>query len=104
MKNIIIIIACIVITLVFSTSDVDAKMKHNKVPKTTKTKVVKMHKAHKSKKGKKFIYICPCCDGQNHNCVYWIHNKNRHMTEIEIAEFEYWEGHYIDEDGNVHEF
>lgn len=47
---------------------------------------------------------CPNCDGNNCHCVYWIHNENRHMTEEEIADFEYWESHYIDESGNVHEF
>ena len=104
MKNIIIIIACIVITFVFSTSNVDAKAKYNNLPKAKKIKVVKMNKMPKSKKGKKFICICPCCNGNNNNCVYWIHNENRHMTEKEIIDFEYWEGHYIDEEGNVHEF
>ena len=73
------------------------------INKAKKTKVVKMHKVSKSKKGKKVVYNCPCCDGNNHNCVYYVHNENRHMTEIEIADFEYWEGHYIDENGNVHE-
>lgn len=101
MKNIIIIITCIIIALVFLTSNIDAKTKHyNKVKKT---KVVKINKMPKNIKGKKLIYVCSFCDGTNNNCVYWIHNENRHMTEEEIIEFEYWEGHYIDEEGNVHE-
>lgn len=189
MKNIIIIITCVVITLVFSTSNVNAKTKYNNLPKAKaychkyykdyKIKVVKMNKVPKNRKSKKVIYIekvytkslggkngviigtkckvkytkkvkkgikqycyfvynpnnnacddiiayancntiecdipttsnnepttinCPCCDGNNHNCVYWVHNENRHMTEEEIADFEYWEGHYIDEEGNVCEF
>lgn len=98
MKNIIIIIACIVITLAFSTNSVDAKTKHNNSPKTK----ICCHKHYK--KGKKLISICSYCDGNNHNCVYWIHNENRHMTKEEIIDFEYWEGHYIDEEGNIHEF
>lgn len=195
MKNIIIIIACIVITLVFSTNSVDAKTKYNNLPKAKaychkyykdyKIKVVKMNKIPKNRKSKKVIYIekvctkslggkkgvvvgtkykvkytkkvkkgikqycyfvynpsnnscddiiaytncntikcdipktsnnktektpttptptkinCSCCDGNDNNCVYWIHNYNRHMTESEIADFEYWESHYIDEKGNV---
>ena len=101
MKNIIIIITCIMIAFVFSVSNVDAKTKHYN--KANKTKVVKMNKVSKNKKGKKAIYNCSCCDGNNHNCVYWVYNENRHMTEIEIADFEYWEWHYIDNNGNVHE-
>lgn len=101
MKNIIIIITCIMIALAFLTSNVDAKTKHYN--KAKKTKVVKMHKVPKSKKSKKVVCNCPCCDGNNHNCVYYVHNENRHMTEMEITDFEYWEGHYIDENGNVHE-
>lgn len=183
MKNIIIIITCIVITLVFSTGKVDAKTKYNNLPKAKaychkyyknyKIKVVKFNKVPKNRKSKKVIYIervctkstggkngvvvgtkykvkyskkvkkgtkqycyfvynpnnnacddiiaytncntiecdipktsnnkakakaptkisCPNCNGNNHNCVYWVHNENRHMTEIEIADFEYWEGH-----------
>ena len=103
MKNIIIIIACIVMVLVFSTNSVDAKTKYNNSFKAKKTKVVKINKMPKNIKGKKLIYVCPCCDGTNNNCVYWIHNENRHMTEEEIVDFEYWEWHYIDEEGNVHE-
>ena len=101
MKNIIIIITCIVIALVFSAGNVDAKTKYNKFSKAKKTKVVKISKISKNKR---ITYYCPCCDGNNHNCVYWVHNENRHMTENEIADFEYWECHYIDEEGNVHEF
>lgn len=101
MKNIVIIITCIMIAFVFSTSNIDAKTKHYN--KAKKTKVVKMHKVSKSKKSKKVVCNCPCCDGNNYNCVYYVHNENRHMTEVEIADFEYWEGHYIDENGNVHE-
>lgn len=187
MRNIIIIITCIVVTLVFSTSNVDAKTKYNNLPKAKaycnkyykdyKIKVVKMNKVPKNRKNKKVIYIekvytkslggkkgvivgtnykvkyskkvkkgikqycyfvynpnnnacddiiaytncnviecdipteeetttinCPCCDGNNNNCVYWVHNEHRHMTEEEIADFEYWEGHYVDMEGNVHEF
>lgn len=101
MKNIIIIITCIMIALVFSTNNVDAKTKHYN--KAKKTKVVKMNKISKSRKSKNVTCNCPCCNGSNNTCVYWVHNENRHMTEIEIADFEYWEGHYIDENGNVHE-
>ena len=207
MKKVIIIITCVVVTLVFSTSNVDAKTKYNNLPKAKaycskyykdyKIKVVKMNKIPKNRKSKKVIYIekvytkslggkngvivgtkckikytkkvkkgikqycyfvynpnnnacddiiaytncnviecdipttsnkqttkaesqkkaeeptqaeepttinCPCCDGNNHDCVYWVHNENRHMSEEEIADFEYWEGHYIDEEGNVCEF
>lgn len=194
MKNIIMIIACIVIAFVFSTNSVDAKTKYNNLPrakaychkyyKDYKIKVVKMNKVPKNRKSKKVIYIekvhtkslggkkgviigtkykikytkkvkkgikqycyfvynpnnsarddiiaytncntiecdipkmsnnkatkvkaptkvnCPCCDGNSHNCAYWIHNENRHMTEEEIIDFLYWEWHYIDEQGNVHE-
>lgn len=47
---------------------------------------------------------CPCCgDGLSSNCVYYIHNEKRHMTETEIKEFEWLEWHYLDEDGNWHE-
>lgn len=200
MKNIIIIIACIIISLVFSTNSVDAKTKYNNLPKAKaychkyykdyKIKVVKMNKIPKNRKSKKVIYIekvhtkslggkkgviigtkykvkytkkvkkgikqycyfvynpnnnscddiiaytncntiecdipttsnkkttkakaqtkteestkinCPNCDGSNHNCVYWIHNYDRHMTEEEIIDFNYWECHYIDENGNIHD-
>lgn len=191
MKNIIIIFACIVITLIFSTGNVDAKTKYNNLPKAKaychkyykeyKIKVVKMNKVPKHKKSKKIIYIekvytkslggkngvvvgtkykvkytkkvkkgikqycyfvynpnnnscddviaytncntiecdipatsntktkaptkinCPNCNGSNHNCVYWVYNENRHMTEKEITDFNYWECHYIDENGNVQE-
>lgn len=200
MKNTIIIIACIIISFVFSTNSVDAKTKYNNLPKAKiychkyykdyKIKVVKMNKVPKNRKSKKVIYIekvctkslggkngvvvgtkykvkytkkvkkgvkqycyfvynpnnnscddviaytncntiecdipatsnkktikakpqnkteksqtinCPCCNGSNHHCVYWIHNENRHMTEKEITDFNYWEGHYIDEQGNVYE-
>ena len=89
------------IAFMFSTNSVDAKTKHyNKVKKT---KVVKMNKVSKNRKSKNVTCNCPCCNGSNNACVYWVHNENRHMTEIEIADFEYWEGHYIDKNGNVHE-
>ena len=56
-------------------------------------------------KANKDIQInCPNCNGYNRDCPYWIYNENRHMTEEEIADFEFWEGHYIDEEGNVCEF
>lgn len=44
---------------------------------------------------------CPCCNGNNRDCPYWLYDENRHMTEEEINDFEFWEGHYIDEEGNV---
>ena len=47
---------------------------------------------------------CPNCSGCDRDCPYWIYNENRHMTEEEIVEFEFWEGHYINEEGNVYEF
>lgn len=47
---------------------------------------------------------CPNCNGYDRDCPYWIYNESRHMTEEEIADFEFWEGHYIDEEGNVCEF
>lgn len=182
MKNIIIIIACIVIALVFSTNNVDAKIKYNNLPKAKaychkyykdyKIKVVKMNNVPENNGNKKVIYIekvytkslggkkgviigtnymvkyskkvkkgtkqycyfiynpnscsdiiaytncntieyydiptqeiinCPCCNGDNSNCVYWINNENRHLTEQEIIEFEFWEWHYIDGEGNIHE-
>ena len=31
---------------------------------------------------------CVNCDGTSKNCVYYIHNLYRHMTEQEIADFE----------------
>lgn len=31
---------------------------------------------------------CCNCDGTSEDCVYYIHNLGRHMTENEIAEFE----------------
>lgn len=67
MKNIIIIIACVVIAFVFSTNNVDAKTKYNNLPKAKaycyeyykdyKIKVVKMNKIPKNRKSKKVIYI-----------------------------------------------
>lgn len=44
---------------------------------------------------------CPNCNGYDRDCVYWIHNENRHMTEDEISDFEFWEAHYVDENGNI---
>lgn len=44
---------------------------------------------------------CPNCTGNDRDCPYWLHDENRHMSEDEIADFEYWECHYIDEEGNV---
>lgn len=44
---------------------------------------------------------CPNCNGNDCDCVYYLHDENRHMTEDEIADFEFWECHYIDEEGNV---
>lgn len=47
---------------------------------------------------------CPCCgDGLSSNCVYYIHNENRHMTEEEIKAFEWLEWHYLAEDGQWYE-
>lgn len=194
MKNIMIIFACIVIALIFSTGNVDAKTKYNNLPKAKaychkyykeyKIKVVKMNKVPKHRKSKKIIYIekvytkslggkngvvigtkykvkytkkvkkgikqycylvynpnnnscddviaytncntiecdipkmpnkkttkakaptkidCPNCNGNDNRCLYWVHNENRHMTEKEITDFEFWECHYIDENGNVQE-
>ena len=67
MKNIIIIIACIMIAFVFSTNSVDAKTKYNNLPrakaychkyyKDHKIKVVKFNKVPKNRKSKKVIYI-----------------------------------------------
>lgn len=44
---------------------------------------------------------CPNCTGNDRDCPYWLYDENRHMTEEEINDFEFWEGHYIDEEGNV---
>lgn len=47
---------------------------------------------------------CPCCgDGQSSECVYYIHNEEKHMTEAEIKEFNWLEWHYQGEDGNWYE-
>ena len=47
---------------------------------------------------------CPCCvNGLSTNCVYYIHNEQRHMTETEIKEFDWLEWHYQGEDGNWYE-
>lgn len=46
---------------------------------------------HKQKSDKVKIYRnvnCCNCDGTSNDCVYYIHNLERHMTENEIAEFE----------------
>lgn len=44
---------------------------------------------------------CPCCGGCDRDCLYWLYDDNRHMTEDEINDFTFWECHYIDEEGNV---
>ena len=47
---------------------------------------------------------CPCCgNGASTDCVYYIHNEKRHMTETEIKEFDWLEWHYLAEDGNWYE-
>lgn len=47
---------------------------------------------------------CPCCgNGLSSDCVYYIHNYKRHMTEEEIEAFCWSEWHYICEYGNEHE-
>lgn len=49
-------------------------------------------------------FNCPCCgNGLSSECVYYIHNEKRHMTETEIKEFEWLEWHYLAEDGNWYE-
>lgn len=48
--------------------------------------------------------VCPNCNGFDTNCPYWISAENRHMTTIEILEFEWLEWHYYDpNDGNWYE-
>lgn len=42
---------------------------------------------------------CPCCHGQDRDCPYWLYDEWRHMTEEEIADFEFLESHYQDENG-----
>lgn len=55
----------------------------------------------KIKADKDISISCPCCTGNDRDCVYWLYDENRHMTQKEITDFEYWEYHYIDEDGNI---
>lgn len=50
---------------------------------------------------------CPMCgDGKDEHCVYWCGFNNgteyRHMTDEEIADFEFTESHWQDEEGNWH--
>lgn len=48
--------------------------------------------------------VCPNCNGYDTNCPYWISAENRHMTTIEILEFEWLEWHYYNpNDGNWYE-
>lgn len=56
---------------------------------------------HKPVKGKK-VKCSYCIDAKHHDCPYWIHNLNRHMTKAEIEEFEWLESHYQDENGEWH--
>ena len=47
---------------------------------------------------------CPCCsDGASTDCVYYIHNENRHMTKQEIKSFEWLEWHYLGNDEQWYE-
>ena len=56
----------------------------------------------KIRSDKKIIH-CPDCLGLDENCVYWLQNKHRHMTDKEIQEFEWLEWHYQDKYGVWHE-
>lgn len=50
------------------------------------------------------VIDCPCCgDGLTTDCVYYIHNERRHMTEEEIKAFDWSEWHYTCKYGNEHE-
>ena len=44
---------------------------------------------------------CINCNGTSCDCVYYLHDENRHMTEEEINDLEYWEEHYINENGET---
>lgn len=47
---------------------------------------------------------CPCCgNGLSNDCVYYIHNEKRHMTETEIKSFDWLEYHYLADDGQWYE-
>ena len=82
------------------------KVKYNKPVKKGKTEIVYLiyspesdacddvickvaNKKMKADKVKMYRHVhCVNCDGTSSDCVYYIHNLHRHMTEQEIADFE----------------
>lgn len=82
------------------------KVEYNKPVKKGKTEIVYLiynpesdacddimckvaNKKMKADKVKIYRHVnCVNCDGTSSDCVYYIHNLHRHMTEQEIAEFE----------------
>lgn len=67
----------------------------------TDLEITAMASCGKIKADKDAQVNCPCCGGCDRDCPYWLHDEERHMTENEITDFEYWECHYVDEEGNV---
>lgn len=82
------------------------RIKYNKPIKKGKTEIVYLiynpesdacddiickvsNKKMKGDKVKLYRHVnCVNCDGTSNDCVYYIHNLHRHMTENEIADFE----------------
>lgn len=82
------------------------KVEYNKTVKKGKTEIVYLiynpesdacddimckvaNKKMKADKVKIYRHVnCVNCDGTSNDCVYYIHNLHRHMTEQEIADFE----------------
>ena len=106
MKKVLSIILVVIMLATIAAEPAAAKTKHKHakakvtVEKVTKCKA-KTTKIKKVKVKAKAIH-CPNCDGKSHDCPYWFidqSGKGRHMTDEEIAEFEWLEWHYQDESG-----
>lgn len=111
MKRFVILMMVVMVFVAMTASPVDAAKKHSKKSKKVGMKVVSK-KTKKSKmtidmKSKVVTIHCPVCgDGTHEDCPYWCGFNNgteyRHMTDAEIADYEFYESHYQTEDGEWH--
>lgn len=106
MKRVITVMILVAVLVSMGIAPVEAKTKTHKakakVVKVVKQKAVSK-KITKGIKVKKVNIHCPVCgDGTDNTCPYWYieNGHEQHMTDEQMAEYDFLESHYQDESGN----
>lgn len=107
MKRVLAVILMAMVMVTMAAAPAEAKTKHKAKAKAKVVKVVKQKTISKKVKSNAKIarveIHCPVCgDGTDNKCPYWYieDGHEQHMTDEQMAEYNYLESHYQDENGN----